>query len=316
MNDDHNNSSFTPLLITGEMRSGTTLVANFLNSQKDCVVYSDVLHTLFREADRLDVKNLTHKLSERERNILVSHVAAEGWSIGVEEIGEISREEIDSWMDIYRLSLEALNRNGQCRVIGTKITRVYRYAWQLLERGIKIIYCVRDPRDVLLSAKNRFSQYHLFQYADRWKQSLETGKSLAKHPNCELVLFEELLSEKMRAPILKRLSSLLGVILTDDLTALNYRKDTRFMSNTSFGDISKVFDSKAGGRWKKELDAKEVAFASSIFSKEIGELGLESHHADRGVVFKLRCKYLLYRAIKGLKDLLLATYRRIIKSMQ
>lgn len=58
---------FTAVLVTGEMRSGTTLVANLLNPQHGCLVDADPLRSLFLEAEGLGVKNRSLPLSERGR---------------------------------------------------------------------------------------------------------------------------------------------------------------------------------------------------------------------------------------------------------
>lgn len=302
---------YTPLLVTGEMRSGTTLVANLLNSQKDSVVYADLLRSLFLEAEGLGVKDLSLPLSERARNVLCSSVAAEGWRVGLEALSEISRDQVKSWVDLYRRSLQSLDGSGLRKVIGTKITREYRYAGQLLDHGVRIIFCIRDPRDALLSAKNRFSRYSLFEYADWWKKSMMIGRSLAGHPNCKLVLFERLLSEQTRPVVLQDLSELLGIELTDDLTELSLGQGTRFVSNSSFGDVSKLFDTQAGWRWKSHLEKEEVVFASRFFREEIEQLGLERHDPDVKQYRPLRRKYFAHRIQTMVKNGLLDTYRRL-----
>ncbi len=306
--------NFRAVLVTGMMRSGTTLVANFLNSQPGCVVYADLLRSLFAEAEGLGVLDLSRVLTERERNVLCSSLAAEGWRMGLESLGEIPRGEVESWFDLYRLALKSLDKSGNAQVLGTKITREYRYSSQLLDHGARLIFCVRDPRDVLLSSKNRFSNYDLFAYADSWKKSVRLAEGLTMHKNCELVLFEQLLNDGTRPAVIDRLSRLLGVALDSDSESLMLRSGIAVMSNTSFGDVSKPFDPQAGFRWKRHLDEIEVVFASHFLGSEIEKLGLERHKPDTSGLRGLRRGYFTYRVKRRMKDLLLAAYRRAFGS--
>jgi hypothetical protein len=58
---------FTCMLITGEMCSGTTLIANYLNSQSGCVVYSDLLKGWFNETRKLGLPDLSAPLDPLRR---------------------------------------------------------------------------------------------------------------------------------------------------------------------------------------------------------------------------------------------------------
>lgn len=302
---------FTPLLITGEMRSGTTLVANFLNSQEKCVVYADLLKSWFNEPRKLGLESLTDKLSERQRNVLLSSLIAEGWKFGISSFDDIERGSFDTSLGLYRQALSKLDPVSTAQVIGTKVTRQYEHLRELLDHGVKVIFCVRDPRDVLLSAKNRFADYNLFERADCWKDSIGYALSFQGHPDFYLLRFEDLLEEERRTQEIEQLSSHLEVPLVAEVEALVIRNGTGFVNNSSFGDVTGPFDQRALYRWKERRSTPEVAFASGFLRDEIENLGFESDQVDWSDLVALYSAYLAYSLRSALKEVLLAGYRRL-----
>jgi hypothetical protein len=133
------NISFVPVFITGEMRSGTTFVANYLNSQPDCLVYADFLRSLFIEARHLPVENVNAVLTERQKNILVSNLVAEGYRIGVSAFQNIQRDEFTTWFELYLIALKHLDQQQEHTVVGTKATREYDQLPALLDLGISFL---------------------------------------------------------------------------------------------------------------------------------------------------------------------------------
>ncbi len=52
------------ILITGQLRKGTTFIANFLNSQEGCLVYRDFLGSIFEGLNKLQIKRFDSVLNE------------------------------------------------------------------------------------------------------------------------------------------------------------------------------------------------------------------------------------------------------------
>jgi hypothetical protein len=304
--------NFTSLLITGEMRSGTTLVTNFLNSQEDCVVYADLLKVWFNEPSKLGLRSLSAPLSEREKNVLLSSLVAEGWKFGVSSFDEIERDAFDTCLGLYRLALSKLDPLGSAQVVGTKITRQYEYLQKLLDSGVKVIFCVRDPRDVLLSAKNRFSDYNLFERAISWKESISRAYLVQNHPSFYLLRFEDLLQEEMRHQEIVRLSCFLGIPLDAQVQTLVIRDGTEFVSNSSFGDVEEPFDSSALYRWKADKLSAETVFASRFLRQQILSLGYEYLQVDRTSYRRLYYDYLICLLKSKVRSFFLNAYRAIL----
>ncbi len=302
---------FVSILVTGEMRSGTTLVTSFLNSQEHCVVYADFLRSLFREARKLGIDNLTAELSSREKNVLVSNLVAEGFRIGVSEFQEIKRDQFNTWLGLYWLALEHLDRGRGSQLVGTKATREYHYLSDLLEHDVRVIYCVRDPRDVLLSAKNRFSDYDMFGSAREWKRGFDLATSLQHHPKFMILRFENLLEDQDREEMATYLSQFLGTDIAPSPDSLIILDGVEFRDNSAFGDVGRPFDSNALYRWKKQPSSDEAVFAGTFFRDEIQQLGYEKHRVCGSAYRSLYRDYVAYSVRRWMKDVLLGVYHSV-----
>jgi hypothetical protein len=306
-------TSFVPVLVTGEMRSGTTFVANYLNSQADCLVYADFLRSLFIEARHLPVEDVNAVLTERHKNILLSNLVAEGYRVGVSAFQDIQREEFATWFELYLLALKQLDQPQDHAVVGTKATREYDLLPALLDLGIRVIFCLRDPRDILLSAKNRFSDYNLYESIRSWRQSYATACKLKNHPHMHVLQFERLIAEETRPAEIDSLARFLGVTLEEKVTALHAFEGTHFQANTSFGDVAKPFDTNALYRWKNDLESPEVQFTSTFLEKEIAALQYQPFQSDRAEYRSLYRGYTQYALKQRVKTVLLAVYQRVFK---
>ena len=184
-----------PLFITGEKRSGTSFLANLLNTQAQAVVFADTLGSLFLAAKQLDIRDLRHPLTSREKNVLISNIIAEGRSRNV-DFSTIQRDECSALYDIFLAALRIIKGNSGASVVGVKCTQEREMARKLLHEGSKVIYCVRDPRDVVYSSKNRFAQHNLFATAEQWLEGFQFIESMKGKENFLLVKYEELILKK------------------------------------------------------------------------------------------------------------------------
>ena len=261
------------LLITGEMRSGTTFLANFLNSQKSSNVYADMLVTLFMEAHSLQILDINKNLSEREKNVLLSNLIQEGKNHDLDFSG-IDRNESFSWYGLFEKALDIIKESNEIRLVGVKRTREELYLKQLLDNGVKVIYCIRDPRDVISSAKNRFGSFNLFNSVSNWEKSYSNAQTLLKHSNFYLLKYEDLILNTEE--VVKSLESFLQIGITLDLEELVWGKSRKYQDNSSFGDVNKLFDSNAVNRWKKNPDHPVTLFLGKYLGNQLLALGYES----------------------------------------
>jgi hypothetical protein len=261
------------LLITGEMRSGTTFLANFLNSQEQMVVYADMLVSLFMEAHALNIKNIKKDLSEREKNVLFSNLIQEG-KLHHLDFSCIDREKKLSWLDLFKQALTVIKGDESAKIVGVKRTREEEYLSQMLKSGTKVIYSVRDPRDVMISAKNRFARFNLFHVAENWQKSVQVALELRSHSSFLILRYEDLILEKEETAA--RLAQFLELPIKTDIDNLKFGKDKSYRDNSSFGDINKLFDPSATYRWKNRRNHPEIDFVERLLEVEMQELSYET----------------------------------------
>lgn len=285
------------VLITGEMRSGTTFLANFINSQEECVVYADFLRSIFANAEALNIENLDQPLTDRERNVLLSSLIAEYKSFGL-PIDRPDNNTIPTVAALFDWGLNTLTKIEKMdnpKVVGVKQTRQRKYFKQLLDNGFKIIYIYRDPRDVFISAKNRFSWYKLFSFSDSWKESVDNALNLNSHKNCCVIKYEDLIHKNPET--ISQLEDFLGIKINLELKQLSIRNGIAYNDNSSFGDVKKLFDTSALYRWKSKKQTDEVLFANMFLSNYLKRLNYEpsKEQYKSSQVMSLRRGMILHR---------------------
>lgn len=298
----------TQLLITGEMRSGTTFLANWLNSQKGMVVHADMLLSLFMQGRALGIENIHQPLSMREKNVLLSNLIQEGRDRGL-DFKQIVRSEEMGWHDLFQKALQVVQGNANAGLVGVKRTREEFYLSPLLKTGVKVIYCIRDPRDVVLSGKNRFAGFSLFRTVQNWQQSVTVAEALKAEPGFMLLRYEDMILKKEHTA--KTLTGFLGHEVTTKVHELRSGRSASYQDNSAFGDVGKLFDPKAVYRWKAEPDSDEVRFCGHILRRELAEMGYEPGSVPSAATRKegLVKAYRLHRRNQRLKAMLRRAFR-------
>ncbi len=291
-----------PLLVTGVQRSGTTFLSNLINSQDEAVVYADFLKgSLFKNAKVLKINDFKKQLSEREKNVMISSLIPEAirWNLDFRFLWD--DDTIKTWYDLFMKVIHflATQKNGDIKVSGIKITDEKYYLEQLLNNGVKIIFIVRDPRDVILSAKNRFAGFSINVFCERLSEIVLPLKKFKDRENFLIVKYENLINNKVEEA--NRIKGFLD--LTEfkvDIDDLIIRGGNKYVDNSSFGDVKKTFDQSAVYRWKNHAIDDDLIFAETYLQDYILEFGYESNSRatlEKGK--KLVRRYKRKRAIKN-----------------
>lgn len=253
-------------LITGQKRSGTTLLANFLNGQQGYLCIADYLRTVIR-------KGLETPTTSMEVNRIRSALQPEILRDFAFDISQVGLKG-ENRSDLYKYILsEISSRTGRdASILGVKVTCLEPLIQELIESNIKTIYMYRDPRDVVLSKKNRFENFNLARAVVEWKTSI---KDAFRHEDNDRFLklrFEDLiLNPEKRLGIV---STFLGKNI-DASANPEYRATGAELYNSSFGDVQSSFSKKALNRWKEEQDSFDNKFVSTICSSQMRALGYD-----------------------------------------
>jgi len=283
------------ILVTGFMRSGTTFLANLLNSQEKCMVYQDFLHTLFRTSTALGIDSFLLPLDDRQRNVLLSELKAESWAFGSNLMDSLSPG-FHNLRELYYNALELMRSANNSEIVGTKVTCTSRWHSRLIdETDIGVIYIYRDPRDVMLSSKNRFAWYDLYTFILDYRKDVESAFRIDSHRLLRL-RFEDLITDTDRQ--IGALSEFLGVEITTGFEVFE-DKGFAWSDNSSFHNITKPFDRRVCYRWKTRQQSKEVKSCEIVMSSLIRMMGYEIGQSYNPLDYLLTHKSLYLRRLKN-----------------
>jgi hypothetical protein len=118
------------ILITGQMRSGTTLLCNFLNSQKAITVYGDIFHTVAGKVP--DPRGFSaakiNYVAKLSTTIKYYYLYSISYGIDVLKTANqidydlnIRPDDFSNVKDLYYLLLDSIYHDGDF-VVGNKVT--------------------------------------------------------------------------------------------------------------------------------------------------------------------------------------------------
>lgn len=266
------NHSPTRLLIIGEQRSGTTLLADLFNAQPKMHVEVGRLGRALEAARRLGV-DVEEPLSPRARHVIAHAVEARP---------RLDPEAFTTVREFVCASLDQPAR-GDDRVVGSKEHGPHELMEPLLGAGLRVLYIVRDVRDVILSRFYR-GDPHLDQKILTWKRSVrEAGR--IRHQDFHLLRYEDLVRDPRGE--FERVESALRLGLRPRL-AEAWSLPAGRRTNTSFGQELRTIDATPVERWRAHEDEPWVRYAASVASSELAALGYE---AGPGVPFRERLDF-------------------------
>jgi hypothetical protein len=184
-----------------------------------------------------------------------------------------------------------MDREYNYKIIGTKVTVLGDWLKLLVEEtDIYILYIYRDIRDVLLSAKNRFARYDVTNFIIRYKSDINSALSLQSN-RLFLLKYEDFILDT--DTVVKQLSEFLGIDINRDIEIAKDR-NTDWLDNSAFHDITQLFDENACYRWRKYRESKEVKYSEILASDMMKRLGYYPERKRYKFVLRLAAYQDLY----------------------
>lgn len=243
----------TRLLVTGERRSGTTLLANLLNAADQITVYRDFMH-IARLPRVIGAASLVAPLTGSQKQALIRHLQREAVTLRAEGMADVTPTAFDTLIDFYTGVLDQITRPGDL-VVGHKTTAAHGAIGPLLQHvpRLKVVYLLRDPRDVTLSAVKRFPHQSWSVHVGNWRDSYGTVHRLLTGGDTRalihVVRFDHLLMN--RAATLSALARFLGIDEIREPQAMtDYGRE--WQDNSSFGDLRGGLDTAPVDRWRQQ----------------------------------------------------------------
>ena len=240
------------LLITGQMRSGTTMISKFLNAHDNVKIYTDIFHPLvgqFPTNDGIylyDV-NYNKQLKYNEKEYILRSI-----KYGIEissknenrSVNEINLD-INLFETMEQLYNTLLSSNSKSDIVGHKVTNgEFNLKSILNQTDIKVLYIYRDPRDVVNSyLKTDFNKDDDIEKISRsWYESMEYATENKDNPNFLMVSYEDLLLHNDNGDVKEKIENFLENNVELNMKFLNKNK---IGTNTSYNkEDNPVF------RWK------------------------------------------------------------------
>ena len=292
--------SISYVFIVGNSRSGTTMMSRIFGNHAETHAFNELHFFGNLESRQLNNSDLAKELLDIERSNFLKKVSKdEHW----EEVETMLTDPINQ-VEVFQqfLTYETTKKNATIAVCQTPIN-VYHLD-KILEsfNQVKIINMVRDPRDVLLSQKNKWKRkflganqipfvellrarfnYHPYTISKMWNTAVNRGR--VKHQNIQTIKFEDLLQHPEKT--IRDLCEFVGVSFDSRmLQVANIGSSSKQDQGADAIDSSKVFKWKKGG-----LSKAEIIISEKVNQEIINRLGYEKSN----ITFSLG---LIYQFIK------------------
>jgi len=185
---------------------------------------------------------------------------------------------------------------------GNKSTFMLDHTDAVLERdpGAKLIWLVRDPRDVAVSSrKSVFSPYHPYHTAQLWQRQQARGLALAARlPEQTLhrLRYEDLLADPEGR--LREVCDFLDEPFTAELLSFSQTAAAKKGAglSESWANTGRPLMTGNTGKWRTQLSAEEAAVVETVCAGEMDALGYSLEGGARSPGLRDRARYRLQGA--------------------
>lgn len=273
-----------PTYLIATHRSGTNLLRSILGSHPEISApapFEEAFpHTILPELDRgrqrkyvrdllICQKHCPHGLHEEMRPDNV-HERMDEWSFY-----ELQRALYEEYASLQASSVWITKYNGH------KFSQV-EDAVEFYD-NLKIIYLVRDARDVALSFKSAsVGPYHPYMGSGLWTVEQSVGKRLLENSDVDVhaVKYEDL----VQAPNdeIRDLCAFLDVEVVDEMLSHHEREEAEHMADNAhmFENLSKPIMSDNYGKFRDELSDEEIGIVEKVAREALDYFGYELTHSE------------------------------------
>ena len=287
------------LLVTGMLRSGTTLLEKALNAHPDIKLCYQPFPELFINTKRAFLEKngivsgyhvLSHycgetryKLSDftswLERTFLYQSSIAGFLSTDKQRLLDSSISGDNPFADWYSFLICQMHPKSHLRCMGSKEVLMEEFVPYLVKKNVRCVIIVRDPRGVIASLDygrgNEFTGDHrpaLFNLRN-WRKSIAFAYAMECHAGFRMVRFEDLVSRSVET--LNNLALWLGLDPFNEQWWANGLLDENgnpWKGNSSFGD-TQPFNARAAGDHQQILPETTRLYIEAVCRHEMLSLG-------------------------------------------
>lgn len=316
---NYNESSiFRPVFVVGNSRSGTTMMGRIIGKSKEVFTFNELhffeqlwSHEIeTKPLKRREAKTLCAKLLSIERDGYLKKRQPEKYYQEAEKILFKDYSGLRYPSEVYKETLQyETNRHGKKRPCEQTPRNVF-YIGEILNLypDAKIIFMVRDPRDVLFSQKNKWKRrflgahnipfseafrarinYHPITISKLWHSSISAADGYSTNSNLLTVLFEKLITKPEKT--IKKICDFIDISYTLDLlnipqigsshgqdrsgkTGINLERIKRWQNNKGLSQCEIYWCQKINGKLMKRFGYKLKPVSAEPIQKFLGLLVL------------------------------------------
>ena len=284
------------IFVVGNSRSGTTMMGRVLGGHPDVFTFNELhfFEQLWNPTpepepiDRATASNLVAQLITIQRDGYYNQKDVSVYRYEADQILRLIPNPITP-PAVYQAFIDHETNWNHKSIACDQTPRNLYYIKELLELfpEARFVVMVRDPRDVLLSQKNRYKRrrlgakgtpwtnalrtwagYHPITISLLWRSGVAAGDRFSDDPRVCVVRFEDLLNNPM--PQLKRICEATGLMFnTSMLNVPRVGSSHRHDRPTQLG-----LDPSAAGRWRNGgLTRTEIALCQNLTHEHMAHHG-------------------------------------------
>ncbi|MES9874999.1 MAG: sulfotransferase [Candidatus Sedimenticola sp. 6PFRAG7] len=292
----------SPIFIVGNSRSGTTLMSKILGRNPEIHSLKEIhfFEQMWNPADpkthldrpatvKLTATLLGHAREGRELHQSPDKYLKEAGQI----IASLKESPMHSPPEIYKVFLEYEARHNDKSIPCEQTPRYIFYLKEILELfpDARIIVMLRDPRDILLSQKNKWRSYtrgnkvnqlcallrvwmnyHPILLSQMWKRAMSEALHFRDDPRVKFIHFENLVS--VPEQVAREICDFAGIAFQNNMlevagseSPLARQEKTTGISTTPIG------------RWRKQLPEVDTYWCNRIAGQHMNVLNYKTENS-------------------------------------
>ncbi len=291
-------SSESPIFIVGTPRSGTTLTANILDRHPRIFMKGEnhFFETIYSKNYDLEKEEIKESVIDSLLNIYgKSNQSEDQERVGQlfsdpENMRRLRNSAVDP-MALFRTFMDIQKEAAGMMRWGNNTPKDLFFINDIVKHfpDARILVCVRDPRDFILSYKNRWkvttaghasrlrSLYHPILTSLLWKSSMKKISKLEQivpSENYMVICYEDLVQQPEQ--VIRKVCGVIGEEYDSQMLQIDSH-------NSSDRISSRGIFSTSVGKWRKNLESDEIYVAQVITARELKKFGYKLEKTDANI---------------------------------
>jgi hypothetical protein len=277
----------TPVFLLSTERSGSNLTRSILNTHSE-ITAPHPLEPAYPWLKTVPPGELSEKSCRRlVRDILINKQYSFQPLVDTLDIDRVYERFLENdghtFIDMQQALYEEYSAVDDASVWVSKDPSQWRYLDDAFEHydDLKIVYLVRDPRDVSLSFKgSNVGRYHPYYSASRWAEEQSRGRELLENrpEDVHLLNYEQLLEESEAT--VRGMCEFLNIEYEPEMLYFYDTDDAQKASKSAdvFENLAVPIKSDNYNKYKEQLPRNEIRIIEKLTAELLTEFGYEHEY--------------------------------------